>query len=167
MTERFSAAFRRMSRGFDPSGVQYNCPVLLLRDTTERNEIVTWPLLSTRYLQEILVRHVECQIYSFAELWKATISFFTPVCPSVRSSVCPIVILHGITRLSLDGFSWTLAVFSENWSGDSTTIEIWRESRYFTWRSMYIFYLSRSVHLEIKSVWDKSCTEKKKIRCVQ
>ena len=60
-----------MARGFDPSGFQYNCLVLLLRAAKEPMKLVTWPLLSARYLCEVLVCRVECPNLGFRKIVKS------------------------------------------------------------------------------------------------
>ena len=77
-------------------------------------------------------------LWAFAELWKATISFVTPVC------VCP----HETTRLPVDGFVWNLIFrmfrkFCFYYLKIRVLLKSDKNNGYFTWTPMFIYkYIS-------------------------
>jgi hypothetical protein len=92
---------------------------------------------------------------AFAKLRKVTISFVVSVCPSVHP--------HGTPRLPLGGFSWNL-IF-EHFSkicihGSVEKVQVAlksdKKNENFTWRPVYICYVSRSIILRMRNVSDRS-----------
>jgi hypothetical protein len=91
---------------------------------------------------------------------------------------------HGTTRLPLDGFSWnlsekkfqilltlTLLTWKIWWAANNVSkvqmgfntafkgLKYDNNSRYFTWRPVYVFIISHSFLLRMRNVSDKSWTE--------
>ena len=153
VTKRFSAPFGRMARGFDPSGVQYNCPVLLLRATTERNEISH--LAFTIGQISLWSIGLSCWMSNFRASQNCEKRLLASSCPSV----CPTVLPHGITRLSLDGFLWNLIVFRKIDQKIQLLLKSDMNNGYFTWRHTYIFD-----NISLSSSWNEESFRQKMYR---
>ena len=70
-----------------------------------------------------------------------------PVCPSVWTTLFP-----------LDGFSWNLIFdffFRKSVKQIEVSLKSDKNNRYFTWRSLYIFIIYRSVLLRMRIVLDE------------
>jgi len=74
----------------------------------------------------------------FAKWWKVTVSFILFVCPSILLSLCS----HGTTWLPPDGFLWSLICeyFLQIYEENSRFIKSDKNNKYFTWKTIYIFY---------------------------
>jgi hypothetical protein len=80
-------------------------------------------------------------------LQKVTISFVMPVRPSVRS--------HGITRLSLDGFSWNLIIMyfsKKSIQKIQVSLKYDKKNGHFAWSPIYIFIISRLFLLRMRNI---------------
>jgi len=74
-------------------------------------------------------------------------------------SYCLSVRPHGTTRLPLNGFSWNLVCedFSKLWR-ENISLKSDKNNGHFTWGLIYIFIISRSFILIMRSVSENSCT---------
>ena len=78
--------------------------------------------------------------------------------------VCP----HGTTRFPLDGFSWNLIFiyFLKNCRKIQVPLKSDKNNGYFTWRSICILIISRSILLRMRNVSDRSCRGNQNTRFV-
>jgi hypothetical protein len=89
----------------------------------------------------------------FAKLGKANIIFAVSNCPSVLP--------HGETRFPLNGFLWNLVFvdFSKICYKIPVSLKSVKNSRYFTWRLMYIYDNISLSSPQNDNFSDKSCSE--------
>ena len=119
-------------------------------------ETQQWLSKSSAHAGLLLIQAQSSTVHSsgtFAKLLKATISFVTSVCPSVRP--------YGTTRLPLNGFSWNLTwEFFENLSRKFTLHYNLKRITGTLHEDLYTFMIiSRSILLRMRNVLDKLVEE--------
>ena len=102
---------------------------------------------------------------TFTKLKKSTINFFMfafylSICPSFHKK-------H--FGYHWTGFHeiWYLSIFKKSVVKVQVSLKSVKNNKYFTWRPIYIFYLSRSVLLRMRKVSDKCCRENQNTFYVQ
>ena len=125
-------------------------PSACIRELSSANAVVMTIIIIKR--KKDAVSHNYGSSDAFPKLRKTTVSFVM----SVRLSVCPSV------RVEQLGFFWTdfheilyLRMFRKIVENIQMSLKSDKYSKYFTWRSMYIFIASHSFLLRMRNVADK------------